>query len=226
MESHNILLTYVPAKAEESTKVKSSELVKEVEKSLTEKNITANVDTIITDENVRQEANDLGISTGKYVIYRKALENGLDITPEELETKSLGEAVKNSGGDLEELLRQAKKEKVAQRQEEKIADKLEKKIEKEKEKRFRVTQDFQDNMDIKTKPANDIDNSKSNNTQRDKSENRRTEKQKYNNEQKQKNNKVKEKDNKAKGTRYRADDKDAEENKSKTNKKSIKGIRK
>jgi hypothetical protein len=223
VESQNILLTYVPTKAEASTKVDSSELVEEVEKSLVEKNITANVDTITTDENVRKEANDLGISTGKYVIFRKALENGLDITPEELQVESLGKAVKKSGGDLRQLLKQAKKEQVTQRKKEKIAEKLKEKIEKEKTIGFKINKDFRDNIDIKTKVVNNIDNLKFDNNQKDRLETSRTEKKKQSNEQKNKNNKTKKKSNKAKDTSYKADDKNIKaRSKSKANKKSVK----
>ena len=137
--------------------------------------------------------------------------------------ESLGKAVKKSGGDLRQLLKQAKKEQVTQRKKEKIAEKLKEKIEKEKTIGFKINKDFRDNIDIKTKVVNNIDNLKFDNNQKDRLETSRTEKKKQSNEQKNKNNKTKKKSNKAKDTSYKADDKNIKaRSKSKANKKSVK----
>jgi len=133
-ESQNIIFTYVQSKADTGEiageVISEKVIVEEVNSSLAEKSIRANVETIVTSTNTRQEADKLGLSTGKYIVYREAIANGLAITPEELRAESLEKAITKSGGNLKQLLKQAKKHQLSRDWDEKIFDELDRNIKK------------------------------------------------------------------------------------------------
>jgi len=86
-------------------------LPERAEKVLTEKNLKAKVNVIKTDFDLYQEAKKLEISASKYAVLLEAKEAGLDITIESIKKSGLINAIKNAGGNPQEIIEKARQEK-------------------------------------------------------------------------------------------------------------------
>ena len=130
-EPHNVLLTYVPVKNEG---IDPEKLTTKVKDTLEKQRVIAEVETLVSTESIRQAAKKLGVSAGKYIVLLEAHENGLDISPQEIKANSLSKTITSFGGDLNELLDQAKSEKDMMKLEEKHLKQIKKEVKKENSK--------------------------------------------------------------------------------------------
>ena len=80
------------------------------EKKLAEENVPTQVATVKVDSQTRQDAKDMGLSTGKYVILMTAQEEGLQINPEDLKNGNPNEVISNAGGDPQKIIDKAAKQ--------------------------------------------------------------------------------------------------------------------
>ncbi len=77
------------------------------EKKLAEENVSTEIATVKVDSQTRQDAKEMGLSTGKYVILMTAQEEGLDINPEDLRNGNPNEVISNAGGDPQKIIEKA-----------------------------------------------------------------------------------------------------------------------
>jgi hypothetical protein len=80
------------------------------EKKLAEDNVKTDIATVKVDSQTRQDAKDMGLSTGKYVILMTAQEEGLDINPEDMKNGNPVEVISNAGGDPQKIIEKATQE--------------------------------------------------------------------------------------------------------------------
>lgn len=115
-EEKEVLITVVPLAKEKASQVNSTKLEQTVkaaaQQKLAKENIAANVETITTDEELRTQAKELGLSTGKYVILLKARESGLELEAEDLKEQDVETAIEKAGGNPQEIIDKAQKEGV------------------------------------------------------------------------------------------------------------------
>jgi hypothetical protein len=122
-EKNEILISVVSTgNSDKNNKEQSSKLEKDLkqatETKLKEENIQAKIEVLNTDEEVRQQAQKLGLSTGKYVILMKAREQGIDVNPEDLKTMDIEDAIEKAGGNPDEIIQKAAGEKTAEYEDE------------------------------------------------------------------------------------------------------------
>lgn len=135
---------------------KVKELENEVKNVLRENNITAEANALNVPEEVHEQAKVENISTGKYVLYMEAVEQGLDISLDDLREKSMKKAIEQAGGVPGQLISNAKKDekklqeinqKIKQRKleikEQKEIWKNDKKSEKKRQESKRINDEYQ-----------------------------------------------------------------------------------
>lgn len=139
MENNDVLLTITTIDKDAQTEIE--EKVNVIKEETEQKGVT--VTTLSGDENTRKEAKDLGVSTGKYMIYKKSKET---LTIEE--TKEL------SVTQIYEKLDKGKKQKDNEEKNSKIEKNNSQKIEKETKKEQKADnkqQKFEDKENNKNK---------------------------------------------------------------------------
>lgn len=89
---------------------KAKELENEVKDILRNNKITADANALNVPSEVHEQAKEENISTGKYVLYMEAVEQGLDISLDDLREESMKKAVEQAGGVPGRLISEAKKD--------------------------------------------------------------------------------------------------------------------
>ncbi|PKM87740.1 MAG: hypothetical protein CVU87_08980 [Firmicutes bacterium HGW-Firmicutes-12] len=120
-DKENTVLITVSSNEQLPRKVKNLE--NKVKRILQENNITAGADTIEVSEEIHKIAKEENISTGKYVLYMEAIEEGLDVSLDDLRGDSIINVVKEAGGVPGQLISKVKQDKdriqeIHQKQEE------------------------------------------------------------------------------------------------------------
>jgi hypothetical protein len=90
---------------------KSEQIIKTVEDAESFIDTTGykiNYEVMEAEKQTLNEAQDLGISAGKYMIYKEAKDQGLDIDPEKLKKDGIGKTLKEKGTSPGELIKKAK----------------------------------------------------------------------------------------------------------------------
>lgn len=107
-EKENAVLITVSSDVALPGKVK--DLENEVKNVLRKNNITAEANTLSVPKELHEQAKEENISTGKYVLYMEAVEQGLDISLDDLREQSMKKAVEQAGGVPGQLISNAKKD--------------------------------------------------------------------------------------------------------------------
>jgi len=105
-------------------------LDKQVEKVLKENELTAETDLLEVPAEIRRRAQELDVSAGKYVILMEAVEQGLDLTIEDIKGSGITKAIKDTGGIPGQVISQAKKNQDKVRE---VQERFEKKVKERKE---------------------------------------------------------------------------------------------
>ncbi|WP_227765836.1 anti-sigma-I factor RsgI family protein [Zhaonella formicivorans] len=121
----NILITYVPLT--ENHQNEKQLYAEKARKVLQAKSIAAQVEVISASDQVRSKAHAVGLSTGKYLVFLEAVNDGLEITEEQMKKESLTESINLAGGDLKQLIQKAAHEKDIAKLEEEVKAKLQRK---------------------------------------------------------------------------------------------------
>lgn len=134
-DKENTVLITVSHEHNFSTIVK--ELDQQVSKVLQEHKISGQAETIEVTLEMRARAKTLNVSPGKYAILLQAMEDGLDLTLEDIQKKNLVKAIKEAGGVPGQLIsrvrhEQARLNEVEERLQEKIEQQRNKEMERQK----------------------------------------------------------------------------------------------
>lgn len=113
-------------KAEMLTKIQK-ELAPEIRKELDKQKIEAQVEILEISPKFYQNAKKAGVSPGKYAVILEAMQEGLDVSPEDVKFSSVVRTIKAAGGNPGEIISRTKKE-------EKRLLEIEKEIKKEMKK--------------------------------------------------------------------------------------------
>jgi hypothetical protein len=107
-KGNNVLIT---VSGDEKMTSKVRNLENEVKRVLNENNISAEADTLEVSEEIHKKAREENISTGKYVLYMEAVEEGLDVSLDDLRGDSIINVVKEAGGVPGQLISKVKADK-------------------------------------------------------------------------------------------------------------------
>lgn len=118
-KDNNILVTYsireendqaqVPADTQVLAKL-GKVLDAEVKRSLQERNIQVQVELLEISAQIQQQAQEHGLSAGKYAVMLEAQQAGLEINVEDLKFSNVVKAIKDAGGIPGQIISQAKQD--------------------------------------------------------------------------------------------------------------------
>lgn len=103
-----VIATTVTEEEDKNLEQKVSETL---QRTIQDNELPVNAEMLTATNQIRQEAEKEGISTGKYLIALQASEEQLDVDIEDVKNASIGTAIKNAGGDLKNILKEAHKTK-------------------------------------------------------------------------------------------------------------------
>ena len=83
-------------------------LVRSSKAVIERKQLKSNIEAIHAHDNERIQARQMGLTTGKYLIYKEALEQGLKIDIKDVKGKNLNKAIRDAGGDYGNIVSSAK----------------------------------------------------------------------------------------------------------------------
>ncbi|MCR4442064.1 MAG: hypothetical protein QHH10_07375 [Peptococcaceae bacterium] len=130
----NIVL--ITASSEKGLPDGAGNLEQRVIEVLEEKNIPAQVETIEISAEIRAAARSKGVSPGKYVIMMEALEEGMEISIEDIRENGIARAVREAGGVPGQLVSKVRQDRDKLREmQEKFEEKQKKLQEEAKERR-------------------------------------------------------------------------------------------
>lgn len=89
----------------------SSDITAKAEKTVKKQNLNVKIEVINTDWEVREKAEELKLSAGKYAILVEAKEAGLDIDVNSIKKLGVTKAIEKAGGNPEEIIKFAREEK-------------------------------------------------------------------------------------------------------------------
>lgn len=120
-------------------KEQNSELEQKIsetlEKSIEQNKLTVETGVLAATKEIKKEAEKAGVSAGKYLIALQAREEQLEVDMEDVKKSSISSAINKAGGDLQSILRKARKTN------EELAELLEKNREKLRDERDRDKND-------------------------------------------------------------------------------------
>jgi hypothetical protein len=125
-EKNYILATTV---FEEGENIKLEERIKEsLEKTVEKSKIPVEIGVLTATKEIKEEADKAGISSGKYLILLQASDEKIQVDINDMRGKSAVKAIKEAGGDIDEIIKEAQKDKkelneLLKRNREKIMDK-------------------------------------------------------------------------------------------------------
>jgi|GEM_PF-2692934 len=105
-DKENTVLITVSGK--KKTPEQAKDLEQQVKKVLEEKNIEVQAECIEVPIEIREQAKAEKVSSGKYVILMEAVDQGLDLTLEDMKGSSIVKAVKEAGGIPGQIISKAK----------------------------------------------------------------------------------------------------------------------
>lgn len=108
-DKENDILISSSVVAERKARIPTDALVSAGKKVLEREKISADIQTVEAEESVRAKAREAGLSIGKYIIYRQAVSEGLQITPEDIRDKNLNKAIRYAGGNYRDMVLNAKR---------------------------------------------------------------------------------------------------------------------
>lgn len=79
-------------------------MMKTVQVSLQERGITSNVSGVLVTQKEREEAKSLGLTPGKYAVYKQAQASSIDIKLEDLKEQSVSVIASKHGEDVKEIV--------------------------------------------------------------------------------------------------------------------------
>lgn len=85
-------------------KTLEQEMMKTVQVSLQERGITSNVSGVLVTQKEREEAKSLGLTPGKYAVYKQAQASSIDIKLEDLKEQSVSVIASKHGEDVKEIV--------------------------------------------------------------------------------------------------------------------------
>lgn len=106
-KGNTVLIT---VSSDEALPGKVKDLENKVKNVLRKNNITAEANTLSVSKELYEQAKEENISTGKYVLYMEAVEQGLDISLDDLREQNMKKAVEQAGGVPGQLISNAKKD--------------------------------------------------------------------------------------------------------------------
>ena len=106
-----------------------------LEKTVEQNKLTVETGVLAATKEIKEEAEKVGVSAGKYLIALQAKEEQLEVDMEDVKKSSISSAINKAGGDLPSILRKARKTK------EELAELLEKNREKLRDQRDRNNND-------------------------------------------------------------------------------------
>jgi len=109
-EKENQVIISVSEKDKTKDRKISETITEKAEKTLAEKEMQVKIDVINTDFDLREKAEELGISSGKYAILVEAKEAGLNIDTESLKKSGVAKIIEDAGGDIEKIIKSAQDE--------------------------------------------------------------------------------------------------------------------
>jgi len=123
-KENNVIITVSETKKAKAPQ-EPKKLEETVTKQLSAQEINVNTQVIEVDKELHEKAKELGVSPGKYVIFLEALDQGLDVSLEDLKDSSITKAITEAGGVPAEILAKAQLNKAEIKElEERIKDKL------------------------------------------------------------------------------------------------------
>lgn len=107
-KENNIVIT---VSGEDKSVAKTKNLDTLASKVLEENKLAGKVEIVEVPKEIHDKAKELGVSSGKYVILLEALDQGLDLSLDDVKGNSIIKAVKKAGGIPGELIAKAQKDK-------------------------------------------------------------------------------------------------------------------
>jgi len=80
-----------------------------LDRTIEENELPVKAGVLSATKQIKEEAGKAGISAGKYLIALQASDDQLDVDMEEVKNSSIGTAIKKAGGNLESILKKARK---------------------------------------------------------------------------------------------------------------------
>lgn len=161
-----VLVTITPAESRQPVAIKEEKIEASVNQAVTSLSTPVKVITGVATPEEHREAGQKGISVGRYLIYREILQQGGNLSLEEVKTKGLGQLEKEKGIQLQKSGDNAKKQTLS------VLKNEEKEIRSNEVKDIQPGQDHQkvDEEPIKNKalPVKSQDQDKDLNENRDK----------------------------------------------------------
>ena len=132
---------------------------------LTKDKIDAIVQTISTSPTIRKEAASEGLSTGKYALLLEAVDSGLNIKTSDLKKESISMAIKNAGGNINDIVTKVHNEKQLERLTENYKGKMKSSKDNKDDLKLKEDEDIKksnDKKSIDSKNKGKSNNSKEN----------------------------------------------------------------
>ncbi|ASS74622.1 hypothetical protein CIG75_06330 [Tumebacillus algifaecis] len=113
-EKTDVIITASPAVAEEEMKADldlvkvESELVAKVQSMAQNTGAEVSVEGLVVSKEVRDAAQEAGLSPGKYALYLAAMQSGLEVAIDEFKTESVSKVINKRGKELAEMLHDLK----------------------------------------------------------------------------------------------------------------------
>lgn len=107
-KGNNILIT---VSSDKKLPAQVKELEKEVQKVLQEKNIVAQAATVEVPAVIHNKAREANVSAGKYVVFMEAVEEGLEVSLDDLRENSISNVINQAGGETAVLIQKAQQDK-------------------------------------------------------------------------------------------------------------------
>lgn len=120
-----VVIAVTPARDQlkERAALTAHKLQKEGQQVLAQKAVSLPLEALTTSLTLRQQAEALRLSVGRYAVLLEAQNHGLPVRPQDLQRERLSTALSRVGGDVREILRQAQKEKSIEDLAEKFREK-------------------------------------------------------------------------------------------------------
>jgi hypothetical protein len=111
-KKNQVIINVSKKEPAESDDHQVSQIIAEhAKKTLEKQNVNAKIEVINTDFEVRDKAEEVNLSAGKYAILVEAKEAGLDINVKSIQKFGVIKAIEKAGGNPEEIIKYAKEEK-------------------------------------------------------------------------------------------------------------------
>lgn len=143
------------------------ELTKEVNDELKKQRIEVQMEILEVSPQFHANAQELGISPGKYAVMLEAMKEGVDITVEDVKFSSVVKAIKDAGGNPGQIISQTKKE---EKRLPELEKELKDKVTKGKKNNYR--EKGKDEADKVSGKENNRNSNKKKNKDKDKNSNR------------------------------------------------------